>query len=106
MTGQLLKFNKKRTINAASTAIPKDMPDPQAPSIETTFLETIAIRRFIQFQLDDIHYQLGELAKTKGLRPHEFKEAKATATLLAGYLLNTLMQLDARISEQPPVGNA
>lgn len=104
----VVTFNKKRTINApsTSTAIPASALDPKAPTIETTFTETLAIRKFIQFQLDDIHFQLSELAKTKGLRPREFKDAKATAELLAAYLLNTLAELDARIASQPPLGTA
>jgi hypothetical protein len=106
MTGHVLKFNKKRTINAPATAIPKDALDPKAPVIETTLMETIVIRKFVQFQLEDIQYQLGEMAKTKGLRPHEFKDAKATAQLLAGYLMNILAELDFRIGEQPPIGTA
>lgn len=108
MSGHILKFNKKRKISApvASTAIPKAVHDPKEPVLETTLMEAVAVRKFIQFQLDDVHYQLSELAKTKNLRPSEFKEAKYTAEILASYLLNTLVALDARLSVLPSEGNA
>ena len=99
---KILQMPKQRKINAptASTAIPPEAGAGQ-PTIETTFVETVAIRKFIQFCLDDVQFQLKEMAKTKNLRPHQFKEAKYTAELLASYLLGLLMELDNRLKSQP-----
>jgi len=109
MSSNIIKMPKKRKIEApfaASTALPKMQEANVEPAIETTFTETLAIRRFVQFQLDDVKFQLEEMAKTKGLRPAQFKEAKYTAEILMAYLLNTLIELDARLSAQPPLGTA
>lgn len=109
MTNNIIKMPKRLKIEApfASTvAIPVLQSAGIEPTIETTFTELLAIKKFLQFQLDDIFYQLNKMSKTKHLRPHEFKKAKHTAELLAAYLINTLTEIDSRMANEPTIGSA
>lgn len=89
----------RKGLQAPTTAIPKDAGKLIGePSCDTTVAETIAIRKFLRFMLDDIQFQLGQVAQDRKVRPHAFKEAKYTAEILATYLLNTLEELEQRLS--------
>ncbi len=97
--GKVLNFSPKKKINAPMTALPSGAGVPEGePVFETTVAETMAVKKWIEFSLNDIYYQLDQISKDKKTRPAQFKEAKQTAEILATFLLNTLASLDAKLS--------
>lgn len=89
----------------ASTAV-RPPAKKGEPSIETTVMEAVAVRKWLHFALEDIHYQLEEMSKDKTISNRSFTESKQTAQVIASYLVGVLGDLEERLSAQPPAGQA
>lgn len=82
---------------APPTAAHSDLGSIIGPTIETTLSENLAIRRFLRFQLDDIKFQLAQLAKDKTQSAGSFESNKQAAVLLSTYLIGAIKTLDEMI---------
>lgn len=57
-----------------------------APIFEAAFVETLAIKRFLDFALADIKFQFGAMNKDFRNDKSKLLDAQATAILLSNYL--------------------
>jgi hypothetical protein len=67
------------------------------PTLETTLAENLAIRRFLRFQLDDIKFQLQQLAKEPTQSRQSFEENKQAAQLLGTFLIGAIRSINDAI---------
>lgn len=59
---------------------------PEPPSFEATFLEQMAIKRFLDFALADIKFQFEQMNRTPGMARDEMQGAQDTAVMLSNYV--------------------
>lgn len=105
----VIHLPKRKVLRPPSTsaAIPKNTITPKdGPSIETTVMEAVAIRKWLHFALEDIHFQLEEISKDKTVSRRSFNESKQTAMVISSYLIAVLGDLEERLTTQPPSGAA
>lgn len=69
--------------------------------METTVTEAIAIRKWLHFALEDLHFQLGAMSKDKMISARSFKESKDTAMVISSYLIGVLGDLEERLTTIP-----
>ena len=98
MSGDIIKIRKptldiKRQLTAAS-GVP---PDGQSPLFETTLLETLGIRKFIEMSIADIRIQLEKAAKD-GTPRKLFLAQKQNAHVITAWLLSALMMVDGMLA--------
>lgn len=67
--------------------------------METTVMETVAVRKWLHFALEDVHYQLEEMSKDKTISRRSFNESKQTAMVISSYLIGVLGDLDERLTQ-------
>ena len=88
------KFIDLHTTTAASGA----PPDGKSPMFETTLVETLAIRKFVEMSIADIRAQLERAAKD-GTPRKLFLAQKQNGYVITAWLTSALMTVDAMLGE-------
>jgi hypothetical protein len=100
MAGDIIRL-KKPTLDikrhSQSTAASGAPPDGQSPIFETTLLETLGIRKFIEMSIADIRTQL-EKASRDGTDRKLFLAQKQNAHVITAWLLFALMMVDGMLA--------
>lgn len=99
----IIQLPKRKTLMAptTSTAVPENAARlPDEPTLETTVMEAVAIKKWLHFALSDITFQLRMLAQDKTLSKRSFQEAKMSANIIGAYLMNVAADIDERL--RPP----
>ena len=97
---EIIRLNqvKKRAAPQPMTAVSGAPPDGATPMFETTLLETLAIRKFVQMSIDDIRTQLA-LAAKDGTPRKLFLAQKQNAFVITAWLTSALMMVDGMLAE-------
>jgi hypothetical protein len=76
------------------------VPDPtqRQPVFETTLLETLAIRKFIEVGISDLRAQV-EASSKDGTPRKLFLAQKANAIVITAWLTSALMMVDGMLQE-------
>lgn len=84
-------------------AKPKRAAPQGEPVIETTHAENLAARKFLQFLVHDIGYQLNAMSRDSKVSRETFENSKDAALLLSNYLIQQIKELDRVIATVEPV---
>jgi hypothetical protein len=88
-----------KTIDLRDTTAASGAPaDGRAPMFETTLVETLAIRKFVEMSIADIRAQL-ELAARDGTPRKLFLAQKQNGYVITAWLTSALMTVDAMLGE-------
>ena len=107
MAGDIIRLRKptldvKRLAN--STAASGASPDGQSPMFETTLMETLGIRKFIEMSIADIRTQL-EKAASDGTDRKLFAVQKQNAFVITAWLTSALMMVDSMLASAAATEN-
>lgn len=99
MSGDIILLNrvKKRTAPQAMTAVSGAPGDGETPMFETTLMETLAIRKFVEMSIDDIRTQVTRAAKD-GTPRKLFEAQKQNAFVITAWLTSALMTVDGMLA--------
>ena len=107
MAGEIIRL-KKPTLDvkrlANSTAASGAAPDGQSPMFETTLMETLGIRKFIEMSIADIRTQL-EKASRDGTDRKLFAAQKQNAFVITAWLTSALMMVDGMLASAAATEN-
>lgn len=82
----------------ATTAASGAPADGRSPMFETTLVETLAIRKFVEMSIADIRAQLERAAKD-GTPRKLFLAQKQNGYVITAWLTSALMTVDAMLGE-------
>lgn len=100
MSGDIIRLKKpmlKLPKVLESTAASGAPPDGQSPMFETTLMETLGIRKFIEMSVADIRVQL-EKASRDGTPQRLFLAQKQNAFVITAWLTSALMMVDGMLA--------
>ncbi len=107
MAGEIIRL-KKPALDVKrlrrSTAASGSPPDGQSPMFETTLVETLGIRRFIEMSVADIRTQL-EKAARDGTDRGLFAAQKQNAFVITAWLTSALMMVDGMLASAAATEN-
>ncbi len=107
MTGDIIRL-RKPTLDIKrirqSTAASGAAPDGQSPMFETTLMETLGIRKFIEMSIADIRTQL-EKAARDGTDRKLFAAQKQNAFVITAWLTSALMMVDSMLASAAATEN-
>jgi hypothetical protein len=98
MAGDIIRLKKPRLdVKRQSTAASGAPPDGQSPMFETTLMETLGIRKFIEMSIADIRTQL-EKAARDGTPRKLFLAQQQNAFVITAWLTSALMMVDGMLA--------
>ena len=107
MAGDIIRL-RKPTLDVKrlrqSTAASGASPDGQSPMFETTLMETLGIRKFIEMSIADIRTQL-EKASRDGTDRKLFAAQKQNAFVITAWLTSALMMVDGMLANAALASN-
>lgn len=98
MNGEIIRLKKPALDVKRRETIASGQPaDGQSPMFETTLMETLGIRKFIEMSIADIRTQL-EKASRDGTPRKLFLAQKQNAFVITAWLTSALMMVDGMLA--------